>query len=81
MHTLWWMKWNGSEMCILGEFVKVSVFFFLILIWILWFLKIIIKQKCKVVIFVVRNVIEMNGIEIGMFGVMKLSILEDEITK
>jgi len=33
------------------------------------------------VIFVVRNVIEMNGIEIGMFGVMKLSILEDEITK
>jgi len=42
-------------------------------------LKIIIKQKCKVVIFEVRNVMEMKGIEIGMFSVMKLSFLENEV--
>jgi len=45
------------------------------------FLKIIIKQKCKVVIFVVINIMEMKGIEIEKFSVMKLSFLEKEVTK
>jgi len=36
---------------------------------------------CKVVIFVIRNVIAKRRIEIGMFSVMKLSFLENEVTK
>jgi len=39
------------------------------------FLKIIKQNWCKVVILVIKNVIEMKGIEIGMFSVMKLSFL------
>jgi len=38
-------------------------------------LKIIKQNGIKFVIFVDRNVIEKRGIEIGMFGVMKLSFL------
>ena len=41
-------------------------------------LKIIKQNGVK---FVIRNVMEMRGIEIGMFGVMKLSFLENEVTK
>jgi len=44
-------------------------------------LKIIKQNWCKIVIFVIRNVIEMKGIKIVMFGVMKLSFLENEVTK
>ena len=36
---------------------------------------------CKVVIFVIRNVIEKRRIEIGIFSVMKLSFLKNEVTK
>jgi len=72
------MKW--SEMCILCEFVKVSVFLNFDLNIVI-FLKIVIKQKCKVVIYVVRNIMEMKGIEIEKFSVMKLSFLENEISK
>jgi len=79
MHNLWGKKWNGSDMCILGEFVKVSVF---------WIFENEFcdfennKTKwCKVCDFCDRNVIEMRGFEIGMFGVMKLSFLENEVTK
>jgi len=32
-------------------------------------------------IFVIRNAIEMKGTGIGIFGVMKLSFLENEVTK
>ena len=67
-------------MCILGEFVKVSVFFeFLKMNFVT--LKIIKQNGLKFVIFVIRNAMEMRGIEIGMFGVMKLSFLENEVTK
>jgi len=38
-------------------------------------LKITKQNGVKFVIFVNRNVIEMRGIEIEMFGVMKLSFL------
>jgi len=38
-------------------------------------LKIIKQNGIKFVIFVNRNVIEKRGIEIGMFGVMRLSFL------
>jgi len=42
----------------------------------------IIKQNgVKFVIFVIRNVIEKRRIEIGIFSVMKLSFLENEVTK
>jgi len=44
-------------------------------------LKIIKQNGLKFVIFVIRNAMEMRGIEIGMFGVMKLSFLENEVTK
>jgi len=61
-------------MCILDEFVKVSVFFeFLKMNFVT--LKITKQNGVKFVIFVNRNVIEMRGIEIEMFGVMKLSFL------
>jgi len=67
-------------MCILCEFVKVSVFF--------EFLnfeknnKIKINNNwCKVVIFMIRNMMEMKGIEIEKFSVMKLSFLENEVTE
>jgi len=64
-------------MCILGEFVKVSVFFeFLKMNFVT--LKIIKQNGVK---FVIRNVMEMRGIEIGMFRVMKLGFLENEVTK
>jgi len=54
-------------MCILCEFVKVSVFFeFLKMNFVT--LKIIKQNGIKFVIFVNRNVIEKSGIEIGMFG-------------
>jgi len=43
-------------------------------------LKIIKQNGVKFVIFVIRNVIEMRGIEIEMFGVMKLSFLENDVT-
>ena len=36
---------------------------------------------CKVVIFVIRNAIEMKWIGIEMFVVMKLSFLKNEVTK
>ena len=39
------------------------------------------NNGCKVVIFVIRNVIKKRRIEIGMFSVMKLSFLENEVTK
>jgi len=44
-------------------------------------LKIIKQNGVKFVIFVIRNVIEIRGIEIGIFGVMKVSFLENEVTK
>jgi anti-anti-sigma regulatory factor len=44
-------------------------------------LKIIKQNGEKFVIFVIRNVIKMIGVEIGMFSVMKLSFLENEVTK
>jgi len=44
-------------------------------------LKIIKQNGVKFVIFVIRNVIEKRRIEIGMFSVMKLSFLENEVTK
>jgi len=44
-------------------------------------LKIIKQNGLKFVIFVIRNAMEMRGIEFGMFGVMKLSFLENEVTK
>ena len=61
----------------MDEFVKVSVFLKMNFVT----LKIIKQNGVKFVIFVSRNVIEMRGIEIGMFGVMKLSFLENEVTK
>jgi len=64
----------------LGEFVKVIVFFnFLKMNFVT--LKIIKQNGVKFVIFVIRNVMKMRGIEIGMFGVMKLGFLENEVTK
>jgi len=51
----------------------------LVIFWILKMnfvtLKITQQNGVKFVIFVNRNVIEMRGIEIGMFSVMKLSFL------
>jgi len=41
-------------------------------------LKIIKQNGVK---FVIRNVMQMRGIEIGMFGVIKLGFLENEVTK
>ena len=58
-------------MCILCDFVKVSVFLKMNFVT----LKIIKQNGIKFVIFVNRNVIEKRGIEIGMFGVMRLSFL------
>ena len=71
MHNLWGKKWNESEICILDEFVKVSVFLKMNFVT----LKIIKQNGIKFVIFVNKNVIEKRGIEIGMFGVMRLSFL------
>ena len=79
MHNLWGKKWNGSGMCILGEFVKVSVFWIFEMNFVT--LKIIKQNGLKFVIFVIINAMEMRGIEIGIFGVMKLSFLENEVTK
>jgi len=63
-------------MCIFCEFVKVSVF--------LNFEKNnkikINNNWCKIAIFVIRNMMEMKGIEIEKFSVMKLSFLENEVT-
>jgi len=66
-------------MCILGEFVKVSVF----LVFENEFCNFENNKTkwCKVCDLCDRNVIEMRGIEIGMFGVMKLSFPENEVTK
>jgi len=58
-------------MCILCDFVKVSVFLKMNFVT----LKIIKQNGIKFVIFVNKNVIEKRGIEIGMFGVMRLSFL------